>query len=270
MHCQATSGAVPHDDPLACSPSRVSRRHLSTSSKDVRPLIPIETRCSSFRSGCLLHSQSRTIMCRNVHIYWQLSGLCALLGTSRLATGGLRPWLVLKPLCIDGPCAIEQVAVLLGQDLFLHGVEKPLESQQVPGPLVCPALQAGHDGAIHHGQKLYVVCTDAKSTQGIQAVDHVDRVATGADHAAKVVLVLGEVVDVEAAPLDLPLHVGDDVCDSTLGDDAVHGVREEDDVSDDCAVFVVGDDVGYVCLQDVESTEQRCRERSRQVEVGLK
>ena len=146
------------------------------------------------------------------------------------------------------------MAVLLLEELPLDGVNESLQTPQVSMPLSGPTLQSVHDGAVHHGQELRIV-VDAESAQSVEAVDHVHRVAAGADHARVViVLVLGEVSGRVAALLYLPVHVGEDVFESPIGDE-VHVIwEEEDDVSIRRGELVIGDDVGNIysrCVREL-------------------
>lgn len=141
------------------------------------------------------------------------------------------------------------MAVRVHKDLPAHGVEEALERPQGPVPLRGPALQAGHDRPVLQGEEPGVLA-EAEGTQGVEGVYHVHGVAAGADHAGGLLVldpVLLEVPHGVAALLDLHLHVGDDVLESSLGD-AAHVVWEEDDVSVRHGVLMGGHDVGDVYL----------------------
>lgn len=142
------------------------------------------------------------------------------------------------------------MAVLLNKELSAHGGEETLEFPQVILPLDRPAFQAGRDGAVLHSQEIRVL-PKAESLQSIESVDHVHGVVAGTDHAGGlIVLVLREVRGSVATLFQRPLHVADDVFDTTRGDE-VHLAWEEDDVSNERAVLVIDDDVGNVYLQVV-------------------
>lgn len=139
------------------------------------------------------------------------------------------------------------MVIRLLQNLPLQSLEEALERLQGSVPLQSSAPQGGHDRPVLHGEEPGVLA-EAESAQGVEGVDHVDRVAAGADHAGRLLelVLLGVGHDV-AAPLHFQLHVAHDVLESSMGDEA-HVGWEENDVSAGQGVLVIGNDVGDVCL----------------------